>query len=91
MGTGNTRAVQKHEIHSEKITFWCAIHSEVVLDTYCFNHETVRKEDYCESLKTYVRNKGQNFPENALLKQAEVPPHTSRDACVLLQLLFEKN
>ena len=42
--TENTRAVQDHEIHSEKITVWCAIHSKGVRDPYYFNNEKVRKE-----------------------------------------------
>lgn len=32
--TENLRAVQKHEIHIEKKTVCCAIHSESVLDPY---------------------------------------------------------
>ncbi len=64
-GTENPRSVQVHEAHSEKITVWCAIHFEDVLDPYYFDNETVRKEDYCELLDTYVRNEPKNFPANA--------------------------
>ena len=33
-GTENPRSVHEHETHSEKITVWCAIHYEGVLDPY---------------------------------------------------------
>ena len=39
-------------MYSERITVWCAIHSEAVLDPYYL----VRKEDYFELLNAYVRN-----------------------------------
>ena len=78
-------------MHGEKITAWCAIHSEGMLDLYYFNDETVRKEHCCELLNTYVRNERQNFPENALFQQYGAPAHTSRYARALLQQLLEEN
>ncbi len=53
--TENPRAIQAKEKHSEKMAVWCAIYSEGVLDPYYFDNETVREEDYCELLDTYVR------------------------------------
>ena len=87
----NPRAIQEHEMHSEKITVWCAIHSEGVLDPYYFDNETVRKEDYCQLLDTYVRQEAQNFPANALFQQDGASPHTSHDALELLGDIFGEN
>ena len=90
-GTENPRAIQEHEVHSEKITVWCAIHSEGVLDPYYFNNETVRKEDYCQLLDTYVRDEAPNFPTNALFQQDGASPHTSHEARELLGDIFGEN
>ncbi len=32
------------------------MHSEVVLDSYYIDNQTVRKEDFCELLDSYVQN-----------------------------------
>ena len=74
-GTKNPREVQQHERNGEKLTLWCAIHSQGVLDPYYFDNETVRKEDYCELLDSYVRAEAENFPDNALFQQNDAP-HT---------------
>ena len=67
--TENPRAVQEHDMHREKIKFWCVIHSEGVLDPIYFNSKTVGKEDHCELFYTYVRNERQNFPINIYLEK----------------------
>ncbi len=79
-GTENLREAQQHEKHCEKLRALCAIHSQVVLDPYYFDNETVRKEDYCELLDSYVRAEAENFPDNALFQQDGAPPHTSHAA-----------
>ena len=67
--TENPLAVQEHDIHREKIKFWCVIHSEGVLDPIYFNSKTVGKEDHCELFNTYVRKERQNFPKNIYLEK----------------------
>ncbi len=53
--TENPQEAQQHEMHGEKLTVWCAINSQGVLDSYYFDNETVGKKDYCELLDSYVR------------------------------------
>ncbi len=78
-------------MHIKKITVRCAIHSEGVLDPYYCDNESVRKEDYCELLDTYVRNESENFTANALFQQDYASPHTSHDARDLLRNIFGEN
>ena len=39
--TENPREIQEHERNSKKVTVWCAIHSEWVLDLYHLENRTV--------------------------------------------------
>ena len=76
--------VQEHDKQSEKITVWCAIYSEVVLEPYYFDHETLRRENDCELLDTNLRKESEKFPENALFQTDGASAHTSDDAWDLL-------
>lgn len=87
-GSENPRQIQEHEAHSEKITVWCAIHANGVLDPYYFFNETVRGDDYFQMLNTYVRSEAAMFPQNALFQQDGAPPHTTREVRSLLNELF---
>ncbi len=90
-GTENLREVQQHEMHGEKLTVWCAIHSQGVQDPYYFDNETARKQDYCELIDSYVRAEAENFPDNALFQQDGALPHTSHAARSLLADIFDQN
>ncbi len=90
-GTENPRAIQEHEQIVKKTTVLCAIHSEGVLDPYYFDNETVRKEDFCELLNSFVRNESENFPKNALFQQDSAPKYTNHEARDLLRNIFGEN
>ncbi len=62
-----------------------------MLDPYYFGNETVRKEDYCEFLDTYVRNEYEIFPANALFQHEGASPHTIHDTRDILRDIFEEN
>ena len=61
-----------------------------MLDTYYFDNETIRNEDYCLLLDIYVRTETKNFPNNFLFQQDGAPPHTSRNPCTLLSEIFDQ-
>ena len=87
-GTENPRHYRQHEMHSEKITVWCAVHANGVLDPYYFDNQTVRGADYNQLLHTYVRAQAPYFPSNALFQQDGAPPHTNLQARALLNEIF---
>ena len=76
-GLHNLRVIQDHGRHSEKITVWCAVHSNSVLDPYYFDNETARGEDYHHLLNTYVRNSKSLLAPNCLFQQDGAPDYTS--------------
>ncbi len=87
-GTENPREYREHEMHSEKITDWCAAQANGVLDPYYFENQTVREAYYDHLLDTYVRAQAPNFPSNELFQQDRTTAHTNRQSCALLMRFF---
>lgn len=63
--SGIPREIQQYEFHGEKVTWWGASQTNVVVDTYFVNIETVRWVDYYKMMDMYVRSEAQQLPRNA--------------------------
>ena len=57
--------------HSAKITAWCGIHANAVLDPYYFTNKTLRGADYYDLLSIYVRNSSIHFEKTICSNKME--------------------
>ena len=73
--TKNPRLVQENQLRSAKITVWCFIHANGVLDPYYFDNETGRGADYYELLNTCERSSRHSFPQTYLLYHDRAPAY----------------
>lgn len=65
----------------KKLSFWCAIHANIVLDPSSFNNELSTRDDFHHILKTYIAPEDQKLPKKYIFNMMELP--------VLLDLICE--
>lgn len=73
---------------SEKVTVWCALSGNEVIELYYFNDPTVNRESFLRLLSRYFLPMLPTFLENAILKQEGAPPHCSSQVKQLLYNSF---
>ena len=80
LGTNDPSEIRWYGRNSARISVWCAIHSEGVLDPYFFGIGTIRREYNCQILDTYVHSIVRKWLGNALFQEYSAPQYTNIDA-----------
>lgn len=89
---------QKHQrqLHSPKVTVWCAISGSGIIGPYFFENQngasvTVNSERYVNMIETYfhpIVERDSRFNRNTWFQQDGATAHTARDTMTVIQALF---